>query len=332
MFLQIRFIEEEKAGAKWRAAFDGLWVHYKKWFLSEGYLARPGYVSSRNALRTYMPELYPIYEHLCALSGGGDLEARFLSLYNPPAFMSACSQLVWFNPEPVLIRNYDYSPYLFEGIVLCTNWRKKVIAVSDCIWGALDGINEDGLCVSLTFGGRKVVGEGFGIPLILRYILETCGNVSEAKEVLRRVPSHMAYNLTLLDAEGNYETAFIAPNEAPIFTGAAFCTNHQAQIEWLAYANMSGTLLREEHLEKIFYQKYKGIDEIARAFLQPPLHHTQYLKGFGTLYTSLYFPKHRSLQLLWRNQSAMVSFRKFTERKLVIPLLTSNIGKGNMIG
>lgn len=332
MFLQLQFIQEEAPSCKWQASFERLWVYYKKWFLSEGYIARTGYQTSKQALLKYMPEIYPIYEKLVTLAGGGDLEARFLSLYNPPPFMSACSQLVWHNPEPALIRNYDYSPYLFEGVVLKTNWRKKVIAISDCIWGVLDGMNEDGLCVSLTFGGRRVVGEGFGIPIILRYILETAENVAQAKEILARVPTHMAYNVTLLDAAGNFETVFIAPNENALMTGASFCTNHQSHIEWEAYANMSSTVIREQYLANIFYQKHKTIDEVVAAFLRPPLHNIQYSRGFGTIYTAAYFPKHRSLQLLWKNQSIMLSFNRFIERKVTIPLIVQHFGKGNMIG
>ena len=42
-------------------------------------------------------------------------------------------------------------------------------------------MNDDGLAVSLTFGGRRVLGDGFGIPIVLRYLLETCGTVEEAR-------------------------------------------------------------------------------------------------------------------------------------------------------
>jgi len=38
------------------------------------------------------------------------------------------------------------------------------MGMSDCLWGLLDGVNGDGLCASLTFGGRRIVGVGFGIP------------------------------------------------------------------------------------------------------------------------------------------------------------------------
>lgn len=77
--------------------------------------------------------------------------------------------------------------------------------------GVLDGLNEDGLAVSLTFGGRRIVGEGFGVPLLLRYILEFCTTTREAVEVLKRVPTHMAYNITVLDRSGAFMTVFIAP-------------------------------------------------------------------------------------------------------------------------
>ena len=59
--------------------------------------------------------------------------------------------------------------------------------MSDCLWGLLDGMNDAGLAVSLTYGGRRVLGHGFGIPLVLRYLLETCDNVRDASRVLKRL-------------------------------------------------------------------------------------------------------------------------------------------------
>ena len=60
--------------------------------------------------------------------------------------------------------------------------------MSDCLWGLLDGMNDAGLAVSLTFGGRRALGDGFGIPLVVRYLLETCDDVAEARETLARLP------------------------------------------------------------------------------------------------------------------------------------------------
>jgi predicted choloylglycine hydrolase len=56
----------------------------------------------------------------------------------------------------------------------------------DCLWGPLDGVNDTGLAVSLAFGGRPQVAAGFGIPLVIRYVLETCGSTEEATRTLRR--------------------------------------------------------------------------------------------------------------------------------------------------
>ena len=58
--------------------------------------------------------------------------------------------------------------------------------MSDCLWGLLDGVNDAGLAVSLTFGGRRDVGDGFGIPIVVRYLLEVCSDVSRRARRSRR--------------------------------------------------------------------------------------------------------------------------------------------------
>ena len=188
-------VQEAEPGPKWRALFHERWPAYRAWYLSEGIEARQTYLACVTALRRHMPELLPVYERLCALAGGSDLSARFLSLYRPPAYITGCSQAVWSSSdgddEPVLIRNYDYSPHLCDGLILDTRWSgggRRVIAMADCLWGCLDGMNDAGLAVSLSFGGRRVVGDGFGIPVVLRYALEFCATAAEATVVLQRVP------------------------------------------------------------------------------------------------------------------------------------------------
>ena len=95
-------------------------------------------------------------ERLCELAGGSDQAARFLSLYCPPPYLMGCSQAVWPGEEPVLVRNYDYNPLFVDGLVLHSTWNgRRVIAMSDCLWGVVDGMNDAGLAVSLTFGIAK---------------------------------------------------------------------------------------------------------------------------------------------------------------------------------
>ena len=109
--------------------------------------------------------------------------------------------------------------------------------MSDCCWGVVDGFNESGLAVSLTFGGRSVVGNGFGVTIVLRYVLEFCDNVSEAISVLKRVPVHMTYNVTVLDKSGQFRTVFMSPDRDPVVRQSAATTNHQESVEWHQHAH-----------------------------------------------------------------------------------------------
>jgi len=324
MLLTLNSIREDRPGPQWQALFETYWPAYKAWFLSEGHLARPGYVTSRKKLRQYMPELLPIYEQLVELAGGGDLAARFLSLYCPPPYLSGCSQAVWSGPEPLLVRNYDYSPRLFEGNLLYSAWHRPVIAVLDCLWGVLDGLNDAGLVVSLTFGGRKVIGDGFGIPLVLRYILEFCDETEAATEVLQRVPVHMPYNVTILDHKGTYVTVYLAPDRPAVITSSPVCTNHQQQIDWADYARLTSTVERKEFLETRLADPAETESSFIRRFLRAPLYNTQYEKAFGTLYTATYSPRWLEAQFYWPNHKTLhQSFADFKAQKTVVNLKLS---------
>ncbi|NJO37461.1 MAG: hypothetical protein HC871_07380, partial [Rhizobiales bacterium] len=107
-------IDEPKPGAKWQALFHRLWPAYRRWYLKDSLLDRPTYLACRRAMRAHMPELAPMFERLVELAGGGDVEARFLSHYRPPAYLTGCSQAIWSGELPMLVRNYDYSAALFD--------------------------------------------------------------------------------------------------------------------------------------------------------------------------------------------------------------------------
>ncbi|MBD81577.1 MAG: hypothetical protein CL840_21845 [Crocinitomicaceae bacterium] len=320
MFLYLRSIAEDSPGEKWKKAFDKAWPYYKKWFVSEGYSSRPGYLTSSEKLKEFMPELYPIYKQLCELAGDGDLESRFLSQYSPPPFMSGCSQIAWTKDANMLIRNYDYSPRLFEGILLKSNWLKPVIGISDCLWGLLDGINADGLTISLTFGGRNISGDGFGVPLVMRYVLETCSTIEEAIQVFHRVPVHMSYNVTILDKNKHFVTVFLSPDRPVSVVATCIGTNHQHSVEWENYASMSATLPRMQFLEKCLYNPEETSRSIKQKFMHAPLYNTQFEKGFGTLYTAIYDLEKFECQIRWPNKKKTYSFDNFEEEKLQINL------------
>jgi predicted choloylglycine hydrolase len=307
-------IQEDYPGRKWQTLFHRHWQAYRRWFLSEGHKARPRYLTSIRMLKRYMPEILPTYERLVELAGGGDLAARFLAMYCPPPYLNGCSQAVWPGPDPLLVRNYDYSPHLFEGIIQKTAWNgRQVITTSDCLWGAVDGMNQDGLVVSLTFGGRRVVGDGFGIPLLLRYVLEFCTTAQEAVEVLKRVPTHMAYNVTVLDRHGRYFTVYIAPDRPAMIKNVPVTTNHQLQVEWYQHARATATVERERYLHFRLRESVDGPEKLLQAFLHSPVYSTAYDRGFGTLYTVIYWPLSGKVEYRWPNAVWRQSFETFNE-------------------
>ena len=254
----------------------------------------------------------PTYETLVELAGGGDLQARFLSLFCPPPYVTACSQAVWTGDNPVLVRNYDYPPQLCEGLILKTAWHgRQVIGMSDCIWGLLDGMNEDGLTVSLSFGGRRDVGEGFGVPLLLRYVLETCTRTAEAAKVLARIPVHMSYNVTLVDRSGEFATVYVAPDKRGDIRRTAAATNHQQKIEWHQHASATATVERQRRLLLMLQDSELDADTLIGAFLRPPIYSSSFARGFGTVYSAAYRPTEGHADFFWPGLNWPQSFSQF---------------------
>jgi predicted choloylglycine hydrolase len=198
------------------------------------------------------------------------------------------------------VRNYDLDAALPEGYLLMSAWLgRRVIGMVEGMAGLADGMNEAGLAVSLAFGGRPVVGRGFGVPLIVRYLLEVCADVQDAIDALRGLPCHMSYNLTMVDAAGRGATVMLAPDRPPIVAGAALATNHQLGAEWPRHARLSRTLERAELLADALADPATDGDVLEQRFLAPPLHSRRYAEGFGTIYTAAYRPVRGAMRLSW---------------------------------
>lgn len=326
--MQFRAVGEDRAGAAWADLFAGLWPAYRRWWGREGLAARPTYFECWKAFRQHMPEMLPLYEELCELVGGGDSQARFLSFYCPPPYLSGCSQAIWQGERPLLVRNYDYHPHAFDAILLHTAWQeRRVIGMADGMFGLLDGMNDAGLAVSLTFGGRREVGIGFGVPVILRYILQVCRTVGEAIEVLQRVPCHMSYNVTVLDGSGRFVTAYLTPDRPTVFAATPVATNHQERVEWSNHARFTATLERERFLLNRITLHSETQERFIGAFLKPPLYSTAFSSGFGTLYTATYKPLEGIVELRWPHHVWTQSFENFssTTQIVVVPDTTSDL-------
>lgn len=297
-------IRERWPGPRWRAVFEATWPAYRRWYLSEGLDARPSLVTAASALARFMPELLPTWARLSAQTGHDDLTTAMLTQWNLPRFApAACSQVIALDDAPTLLRNYDYHPDLFEWVSISTEYLQPVIGTGDCLWGLLDGMNGAGLTLSLAFGGDRRCGDGFGIPLVLRYLLEVCTCVEEAREHLRRLPVAMSYNITMLDRTGAFLTAHLRPGHPPEFRARPLAANHR----WddpvdPAHAARFGSVERSDRLARLIAHGAPA-EQIAAQLLRAPLHARQYGNGFGTLYTAAYRPADSRLVYRWPGQS-----------------------------
>ncbi|MDN5789451.1 MAG: C45 family autoproteolytic acyltransferase/hydrolase [Micrococcales bacterium] len=308
--LRMSAYQEDTPGARWKELYDATWPAYSSWYASQGFSARPSLAECRAQLSRHMPELVPTWERLVKLSGNDTVAARLLTMWNMPSFACGCSQAVLPGQDPLLVRNYDYDLDLFEGVIASTNWsgKRKVIGTSDLLWGLLDGMNEDGLVVSLTFGGRSDVGEGFGIPLVVRYLLETCADVEAAIAALDGLPIAQSYNLTLADTSGAHATVFVTPGEPIAVSDLTVATNHRLdEVERPEHARRLNSLPRQEHLTRLL-DEGTARHRLVEAFLDEPLRAEQYTIGFGTLYTAAYRPAAGAVTYRWPGQTWVRTF------------------------
>lgn len=321
MDVSLRLVREDAPGTKWQALFERFWPAYRAWYYAPASGDRPPRVVAEQQLRSAMPELMPTFRRLVELAGNEADVARFLTLYRPAPYLGGCSQAVWTRGEPALVRNYDYSPKLWEAVLLATAWSgRRVMAMSDCLWGALDGINDAGLAVSLAFGGRREVGDGFGCPLLLRYVLQQCGSAAEAREALQAVPTHMAYNVTVVDEAGDHFTAALSPDRPARIEPRPLATNHQEGGRWERYVEATSSRERERLLAAKLAGAETTFADLTRAFLEPPLRGSRYRRAMGTLYTAVYFPRRRSVELRWPGLAVERGMDDFEESTLAIPV------------
>ena len=294
--------------------FEASWPAYRQWFLSQGEAARASYATGVVNIRRHMPELAGTYDRLVDAVGGGDLEARFLSHWSPPPLFRACSLATWTRDQNVLLRTYDYPPLLCDNTALASAWHgTRVLAMGDCVWGAVDGLNEHGLSVAIAFGGRPVVGPGFGIGLIVRYVLEFARDVGDALDILARVPVQLAYNVALVDRAGRGEIAQISPDRPLRLAQDKTAGNRQGSTEWPEHAAFCATVEREVALAAAVQVPDMTASALLAHFLRSPIYRDPATTTWGTVYTAAYDVAGGTLDLAWPDDIWRLSLHEFVE-------------------
>jgi predicted choloylglycine hydrolase len=316
--LTFRALTDDGSGHCIAEEFHRRWPFYADWLLgAQRKKALPSAALCLAKLRKYMPELLPTFERLDKILGSPEYLPQFLCLYNPPTFIAGCSQAIWQRDDEIaLIRNYDFPQDKWDAMQLRSNWNgTQVIAMTDCFWGVLDGINEHGLAASLSFGGKLKVGDGFAITLVLRYILEFCSTSSEAAAVLRRVPVAMAYNVVLVDKKQDYRIVYVGPGQDASCADLLCTTNHQQRNDPDSSLEiLSDSGLRQRFLVRRLADKRETLEHFQQLFQLPPLYRrAQESRGWGTLYNASYYPLTGRASLNWPTRALHQSFAQFSD-------------------
>ncbi|SDY14062.1 C45 family autoproteolytic acyltransferase/hydolase [Salimicrobium album] len=145
--------------------------------------------------------------------------------YRVPYKKSGCSILTG---DGYMIRNYDYLPKTYEGrfaFFQPSDTGYATAGPTQRITGRMDGMNEKGLVIGYNFMNRKRPGPGFICCMIGRIILETCGNVEEAVDVLKRIPHRHSFSYTVFDPSSTPYVVEASPRGVEV-RQARMCTNH----------------------------------------------------------------------------------------------------------
>jgi predicted choloylglycine hydrolase len=309
--MQKRFVfdREDRPGKAWAARFAAGRDEARRWYLGQGLADPPSAAECRAALVRHMPELVPEYDRACALIGDDDLAHRILSHYRPPPVRHGCSQAVWLGDDgPALVRNYDFPLDVVSDRFELSAWLgRRIIAKAQRPWGGcIDGMNEDGLVASLTYGGSPTQGRGFSIILMLRYVLETCRRVDEAVAALVRIPIALSQNVTLLDRTGAHATLFLGPDRSPAVTAQRVCTNHQERPDPVGHAD---SVRRHHMIEAALADSATTLESLVARFLEPPLLSRR--STSTTVYTAVYRPAEGRVDYLWPGTCRSQSFARF---------------------
>ncbi|CAM5438216.1 Peptidase C45 OS=Streptomyces fumanus OX=67302 GN=GCM10018772_58110 PE=4 SV=1 [Streptomyces fumanus] len=183
--------------------------------------------------------------------------------------------------------------------------------MQDMLWGLLDGMNDAGLAVSITWGGRSAYGRGFAVLVLVRYLLETCDTVDEAVGRLRSLPVAVPQNLTLVDPV-KAMTVFVGPDMPLTVAPDACAANHQH----LPVTDEQERTLRTR--ERLHALRAAGAD--VAAMLKPPLYRPVDEQGSGTLYTAHYRPAEGRVTYYWPGESWQQSFGDFTPGSRTVTL------------
>ncbi len=231
-----------------------------------------------------------------------------------------CSQMVVLpriteNGHIYLARNYDYWPKESDLCLIITKIDKKAhhIGFSELGLGRNDGINEHGLCISMSNAapGRTSPSKGIEFWVIIRSVLDSCSSVDEAIELINDLPTSTYANFIIADRKDDAALVEVAENNKavqrinPETDNQYLCaTNHYISESMLAYETERywDSVARYKAMELRINDGIPNVDKSHIKGIQSNLMPLgicthDYSSGFGTLWSAIYDASDMSLEV-----------------------------------
>jgi hypothetical protein len=123
--------------------------------------------------------------------------------------------------EPIIARNFDYLPLVQPCYIVRESRPRGASRSLDftiaSLGGAVDGMNEHGLCVTYDYAYVRDSASCSGtISMVISSVLERCRNVGEAEVLLRARPRWGGGLLMLADADGDIASIELSSTRSAI--------------------------------------------------------------------------------------------------------------------
>ncbi len=269
-----------------------------------------------------------LFQELKGLADGLDMQldtiVKLYSGYDVVFPEMGCTAFVH---DGYYVRNYDFSPELYDARLVFSNPKNGYASVgfSQQVIGRLDGMNEKGLVVGLHFVNNEHKEEGFIATTVVRMVLEQCGNIEEAINLITNIPHGYCYNYSITDQSGKSVIVEASPRQQVTnFTNPLICTNH-FESEVLREQNrieVQGSLKRKEYASNLLVADLSPMAAYHRFNdASSPLFFKHYKEYFGTLHTVVYSPKDLSFIVgVGENSNpTLFSLKEYMEGTLILP-------------
>ncbi len=158
---------------------------------------------------TYCPGLNEEIDGFAhALGASPEQVVYYAFTYQPGGHCSHFAALPSLTEDGHLLvgRNYDFNPEMSDLRLVTVRIAGRPVhtGFSEVLFGRDDGINEHGLCATMSAGAPMAPTEPGGCMFwaVIRTVLDRCATVDEAIELIQTIPISFNFNLLLADRTG----------------------------------------------------------------------------------------------------------------------------------